>query len=253
MNYYFLVGYLPELQRDDRKIRVGLTELLGEQYNIASDDWKEIELILLGRDIFIIEKLLSGKTVSIQHSLYTTDFWRDQIKSPGEGPEFVSEFLKETEGGKSFGPGETDRLYAAYYDYVIAQSKNDLLRLFFGFERDLRNVVAALRARQKGLNVSDCLIGESELAETLGRSNAEDFGLGKEYSWIESLLTTDYPPQRQELIEQILWNYLDEHAGSDPFEFNTILSYVLKLQMLEKRLALSEEQGMAKVRRLEED
>jgi len=114
-------------------------------------------------------------------------------------------------------------------------------------------VVAAIRARQKGLNIADSLVGESELVEALGRSNAEDFGLGKDYPWLESLMSTDYPPQRQELIEQILWDYLDENAGNDPFHFNSILSYMLKLQMLEKKLALSEEQGMAKVRRLEVD
>jgi len=285
MKYYFLVGYLPELQRDDRKIRFGLTELLGKDYDIAPKDRKEIDLVLLGRDIFIIEKILSGKTVSIRYSLYDPEFWRDYIRyirdgresvadfvkeirgikgniepgsaydeeAPREAPGFITDFLKETSEVKTFGPRESDRLYSAYYDYVLVQTKNRLLRVYFTFERDLHNVVAAIRARQKGLNIADSLVGESELVEALGRSNAEDFGLGKDYPWLESLMSTDYPPQRQELLEQILWDYLDENAGNDPFHFNSILSYMLKLQMLEKKLALSEEQGMAKVRRLEVD
>lgn len=286
MKYYFLVGYLPELQRDDRKIRFGLTELFSKDYNIAPKDRNEIDLVLLGRDIFIVEKILSGKSVSVGYSLYSPEFWQDYVRyiregresvadfvreirgikgniepgsaydeeAPREVPEFITNFLKETSELKTFGPRESDRLYSAYYDYVLVQTKNRLMKVYFAFERDLRNVVAAIRARKKGAeNIADCLIGEGELVEALGRSNAEDFGLGKDYPWLESLMSTDYPPQRQEFIEQILWDYLDENVGNDPFHFNSILSYILKLQMLEKKLALSEEKGMAKVRRLEVD
>lgn len=250
MKYYFLVGYLPELQRDDRKIRVSLTELFGEQYHIPPEDWKEIEMILLGRDVFMVEKLIGGKPVTMEHSLFDIEFWKDQIKSPQEGPEFILEFLRERES-MGAAPKAIDRLYAAYYDHILAESKNDLLKKYFGFEKDLRNIVVAIRARRKGVSPDEHLVGEGELVEALGRSNAEDFGLGQEYPWIDSLAATDDPPKVQDLIEQILWNYLDEQVGDDPFHFNTILAYILKLQLLEKKMALSEEQGMAKVRQLE--
>lgn len=252
MKYYFLAGYLPELHIDDRKIRVGLTELKGEQYHIPPEDWKEIELILLGNDVFMIEKLLSGKSVAVEHSVYDIEFWREQIKNPQEGPEFLIAFLREFKAGDgNFGPREADRLYGAYYDYMSAESKSDFLRQYFSFDRDLRNVTAAVRARRKGLSPSDVLVGENEWVETLSRSSAEDFGLGREYPWVESLMAADHPLKRQELIGQILWNLPDDIAGDDPFHFNSVLSYALRVQMLEKRLALSEEEGMAKVRRLE--
>jgi hypothetical protein len=252
MRYYFLAGYLPELHIDDRKIRVGITELKGEQYYIPSDDWREVELILLGNDVFMIEKLLSGKTASVEHSLYDAEFWREQIKNPQEGPEFILNFLREFKAGDgNFGPREADRLYGAYYDYVSAESRSVFLRHFFGFDRNLRNVLAAIRARQKGFSPSDVTVGEDEWVETLRGSSAEDFGLGREYPWVESLLAADHPLRRQEVIGQILWNLTDEISGDDPFHFNSVLSYALKVQMLEKRLSLSEEEGMAKVRRLE--
>jgi|GEM_PF-558074 hypothetical protein len=258
MKYYFLVGYLPELQRDDRKIKVRLNELLEEKYHIEARDWKEIELILLGQDVFMVEKHLSGKAVAAEHALFDAEFWREQIKSPQEGPDFILEFLRESrDSSAGFGPKSADRLYGAYYDHVMSETRNRLIRGYFAFERDLRNILAALRARKKGLNPGDHLVGDGtgsesdDLADILRGSNAEDFGLGKDYPWVESLIAEAYPPKRQELIEQILWNYLDENTGDDPFHFNTILSYLLKVQMLEKRLALSEEQGAAKVRKLE--
>jgi hypothetical protein len=249
MKYYFLASYLPDIQRDDIKIRFSLGELLGENFHIPEPDWKEIEFVLLGRDALLLEKLLSGKTVSIDHSLFTLEFWQDQIKSPKEGPEFVLDFLRSTDL-QSVGFKEIDRLYASYFEYVLGATANEFMRDYFTFQQNLRNIMAALRARQKGLDPSEYLIGEGEVVQILSSSTAEDFGLSLEFPWIESLIKAETPHERQAMVEQIQWDYLDEHAGSDPFDFRVILAYLLKLEILERQLALSEDKGMEKVRRL---
>jgi hypothetical protein len=249
MKYYFLASYLPEVHRDDIKIRITLGDLLEERFHIPEKDWKDIERVLLGRDILIVEKLLAGKTILLENSLFDLEFWRDQIKSPKEGPEFILEFLRSVDL-QGFALKEADRLYAAYFDYVLASTENGFLEGYFRFQKDLRNILTALRARQKRLDPSEYLVGEGEVVDILGSSTAEDFGLGAEYPWLESLMKAEAPHQRQEMIDQIVWDYVDENAGPDPFEFSVILAYLLKLEILHKRLALSEEKGMEKVRRL---
>ena len=249
MKYYFLASYLPEILRDDIKIRVSLGDLLEERFHIPEPDWKEIELVFLGRDVLVLEKLLSGKTVSISHSLFSVEFWQDQIKSPKEGPEFVLDFLTSTDL-RSVGFKEIDRLYAGYFLHALGTTANEFVRDYFIFQQNLRNVVAALRARQKGLDSSEYLIGEGEVVNILSSSTAEDFGLSLEFPWIESLIKAETPHERQAMVEQIQWDYLDEHAGPDPFDFRVILAYLLKLEILEKQLALSEDKGMEIVRRL---
>ena len=249
MKYYFLASYLPEILRDDIKIRVSLGDLLEERFHIPEPDWKEIELVFLGRDVLVLEKLLSGKTVSISHSLFSVEFWQDQIKSPKEGPEFVLDFLRSTDL-RSVGFKEIDRLYAGYFLHALGTTANEFARDYFIFQQNLRNVVAALRARQKGLDPSEYLIGEGEVVNILSSSTAEDFGLSLEFPWIESLIKAETPHERQAMVEQIQWDYLDEHAGPDPFDFRVILAYLLKLEILERQLALSEDKGMEIVRRL---
>jgi hypothetical protein len=249
MKYYFLSSYLPEIHRDDIKIRVTLGEFLEERFHIAERDWNEIELVLLGRDVFIIEELLSGRSVSMEHSLFGVEFWRDQIKSPKEGPDFLLSFLRTVDPRK-FGPAEIDKLYAAYFEHVLSTTNNGFIRAYFTFQQDFRNVVAALRARRKGLDPSEHVIGEGEVVKLLSSSSAEDFGLGGEYPWLERLIKAEAPHERQEVIDRILWDYLDENTGPDPFDFRVILAYLLKLEILHRQLALSEERGMEKVRRL---
>jgi vacuolar-type H+-ATPase subunit C/Vma6 len=249
MKYYFLASYLPEIHRDDIKIRISLGNLLEERFHILESDWKEIELLLLGRDIFVLEKLLAGKTVSMEHTVHSLEFWQEQIKSPKEGPEFVLDYLRMSDLA-TIGFKDIDRLYWAYFEYVLEATANDFMRDYYMFQQNLRNVVAALRARQKGLDPSEYLIGEGEVVRVLSSSTAEDFGLSMEFPWIESLIKAETPHERQAVVDEIQWDYLDQHAGPDPFDFRVILAYLLKLEILERQLALSELEGMEKVRRL---
>jgi len=251
MKYYFLVTYLPDIQRDDKKIKFRFADLLGEKYYIEPDDWREIELLLLARDIFLLEKLLSGKDADVEHTLYDKEFWKEQIKAPKEVPVFLEEFLQRHAEERSFGPEQVNRLHEIYFDHVIRSTANPFLRDYFEFEKLLRNTLAAIRARRKGLPPSDHILGAGEIVEQLGRSSAEDFGLGQEIPWIERLAEMKDPLQMEDALEQILWDYIDEQTTQVYFDFEVILAYLLKLQLLERRLALSEEQGMEIVRHLE--
>lgn len=251
MQYYFLATYLPELTREDKRVRLRLEDVLADRGLLASEDWREVELVCLARDVLMVERLLAGRPVAVPQALYDLDFWREQLKSPTEGPDFIQAFLR-AHAGADFGPRQVDRLWADYYGHVLAMSRNPLLKAWAAFERDLRNLLAAMRARRQGLPVADHLVGDSDLVAVLARANAEDFGLGREYPWLDRLLAAKDPQELQALVDQILWDFLEQNTGADPFAFEAILAYLLKLMMVERRLALDEEAGMALVRQLEE-
>jgi len=247
MKYYFLVSYVPEIHPDDKKLRLRLSDLLAEKYQFAEEDWAQIELVLLGGDVLQIDRLLSGKDVEIGYTLFGQEFWKEQIRSPKEVPEYFADvFNVLVSGGPS--PKNLDLLYEAYYAYAMEQAFSTFLSAYFQFHKDLRNIMAAIRARRKGLALSDYLVGEGDLIEALSRSNAEDFGLSADFPWIERLTAVKEPVETEETIQQIVWETLDEMTEQMDFGFEVILAYLLKLQLVEKNLALSEEQGMAMVR-----
>jgi len=251
MKYYFLVSYLPEIRRDDRKIRLGFGDLLEERNHLVPEDWREVELILLGRDVFLLEGLLKGKERVVEHTLHDVEFWKEQIKSPREVSVLFAEFL-ESASGHALSPEETDRLYGTYYRHVIENTANPFLRAYFQFEKDLRNIISSIRARRKGQAPSDHVVGEGDVVELLCRSSAEDFGLAKDYPWMDRLVEAKDPLEFEDVHEQILWEYLEEKIEPKHFEFDVVLSYLLRLELLEKRLALRAERGMEIVRQLEE-
>ena len=251
MKYYFLVTYLPDIQRDDKKVKVRFADLLDEAYYIAPEDWRQVELVLLARDFLLLEKLLSGKEAQVEHTLYDKEYWKEKVKAPKEVPEYLEAFLQGFAEQRVFGPEEVNRLHGIYYDHVIHTTTNPFLRDYFEFEKLLRNVLAAIRARRMGLPPSDHVLGEGEVVEQLGRSSAEDFGLGQDIPWVERLAENRDPLELEDAIEQILWDWLDEQTTQVYFDFEVVLAYLLKLELLEKRLALSEERGMEIVRHLE--
>ncbi|MBF0507709.1 MAG: DUF2764 family protein [Deltaproteobacteria bacterium] len=250
MKYYFLVSYLPELSREDKKLKLRLAELLSEMSNFTEKDRRQLELVILARDISLIEKLLTGRDTPIENTLYDREFWKDQIKSPKDVEEFFADFF-EACASEGATPKNLDRLYETYYDYVTSQTDNAFLLAYFQFEKELRNILAAVRARKKGLSPADFLVGEGDVVDTLSKSGAEDFGLGKDYPWIDRLLTVKNPAQLEESVDRIIWDYLDEKTETVDFDFDVILAYALKLQLLERNLALSEERGMDIVQQLE--
>jgi hypothetical protein len=250
MKYYFLVSYLPEIQRDDKKLKIRLADLLSEKYLFTDKDLVEIELLLLAGDLLQIERILSGKDVDVEYCLYGKEFWKEQLKSPKDVPEFFQEAL-EGIASEGLTPKNLERLYEAYYNYAIEKSSSPLLMRFLSFEKDLRNIVAAIRARRKGLSPSEYLVGEGDLIEALSRSSAEDFGLAAEYPWIERLIAAGEPSDAENAIQTIIWDTLEEMTEHLDFEFDVVLAYLLRLQILERNLAMSEERGMDVVRQME--
>ncbi|MDD5206177.1 MAG: DUF2764 family protein [Desulfobacterales bacterium] len=251
MKYYFLVAYLPEIHRDDKKLKIRFADLLSEKNHITEQDWQQVELLLLAGDLLQIERLLRGKSMEVEYSLYGMEFWREQFKSPMDVPEFMAEPF-ETIVAEGLSPRNLERLHESYYNYVIEKTSSPFLRAYMIFERDLRNTVAAIRARRRGLQPSDSVVGEGDVVDQLSRSSSEDFGLTVEYPWIEKIVSAKGPSEMEEAIQQIIWDTIDEMTEKLDFDFDVVLAYLLKLHLVERNISLSEEQGMETVRHLEE-
>ena len=251
MKYYFLVAYLPEIHRDDKRLKMRLSELLSEKDHITESDWKQMELLLLSGDLLQIERILAGKAMEVQYSLYGRDFWKEQLKSPKDVPEFMAQQL-ETILSEGMAPRHLEGLHEAYYRYVAETTSSPFLREFAAFERDLRNAIAAVRARRRGIPAGDSLVGEGEVVDLLSRSTAEDFGLAAEYPWVEKIVSARGAAEAQEIVQQITWDKIDEMTENMDFDFDVVLAYLLKLHLVERSISLSEEQGMEIVRQLEE-
>jgi hypothetical protein len=132
-----------------------------------------------------------------------------------------------------------------YYDYMM-KSENSFIREYAEFAMNLKNLVTALNARKYGMNIAKEVIGGNEFAVALRTSNAKDFGLTLDYPYVEkvvALMESDDLVERERGLDLIIWNFLDEAVTFEYFSLKRVISYMLRLMIVERWSKMSSESG----------
>ena len=144
-------------------------------------------------------------------------------------------------------------VFNAYYK-DLAQSKCDFLVRWGEFDRNLRNIAAALAAREAGRSIADVTVGDGEIVEQLRRSSAADFGLRGELLYIDAVIAAVGDErnivEKERKIDAIRWAEAEDIATFDFFNINYILSYLVKVNIVARWALLSPEVGREMLRRL---
>ncbi|MBO5894876.1 MAG: DUF2764 family protein [Alistipes sp.] len=144
-------------------------------------------------------------------------------------------------------------LFEAYYA-DLAASKSSFLRGWGEFDRTLRNIAAAVAAREAGRSIKDVVIGGGEVVEQLSRSSAVDFGLRGELQYIDAVIAavSDEPNivEKERRIDAIRWSEAEDIAAYDYFNINYLLSYLVKVNIVARWTLLSPEVGREMLNKL---
>ena len=144
-------------------------------------------------------------------------------------------------------------LFAAYY--ALCQRKGSrFLKSWSAFDCNLRNVTAALTARELGRSVEEVTVGSGEIVEQLERSSASDFGLRGELSYLDTLIAALQDEQniieKEHKVDMIRWNESLELSVFDYFDLNAILAYLVRLNIVARWSLLDAERGRELFNRL---
>ena len=144
-------------------------------------------------------------------------------------------------------------LFKAYFE-ELAQSKCRFLVAWGEFARNLRNIAAAIAAREAGRQISDVTVGGGDIVEQLSRSSAADFGLRGELPYIDAVIAAVSDEknivEKERKIDAIRWAEADEIAVFDFFDINFILSYLVKVNIVARWSMLAPEVGREMLNRL---
>jgi hypothetical protein len=140
---------------------------------------------------------------------------------------------------------------------LCAASKCEFLREWARFDRNLRNVIAAHTARDKGLAVADSLLSieGDEIPLSLAKSTAADFGLRGELDYIDSLLTAmdgANVVEKERAIDLVRWDKADSLSEFDSFGAPTLLAYLVKIAVIRRWAVLDPATGREMYKRLVE-
>jgi hypothetical protein len=256
--YYYLISGLPELQLDDQKLKLSLSEFKSElDEHLSASDRKVIAYFFMQFDNENLLKYLSDKEAGLNPlgNLTSTQFDEmlmsfketDNPKEPfihSYFKQFVPAFLSET----PVYPQMTwdDQLTSLYYDFA-SKSKNEFVAQWFQFNLNINNVFAALNCMRYGYDREASVIGSSEIAEAIRTSNSKDFGIAPLFPEVEELIRLADEAdilERERKIDLIRWNWLEEKGFFHYFDVEHIFVYLVRLQLLSRWVKLEKESGL---------
>ncbi len=255
--YYYLVAGLQDITLDIHKLASGQLAFREElRAELHPKDFLLAEKLFLPFDNVNLLTLLEKKDGPfVERGNYSRERLEENIKEPSDLPGYMLRFITAFKDKDPLYPDMSpeDELATLFYDEVIENEHNEFLRAWFQFELNVTNIMAALIARKYKVPYGNHIIGTGEIAETIRKSHARDFGLGNELDYVEELTAISKKEdvrEREQAIDELKWNYLDEETFFHYFTIEKILAFVIKLGMIERWLSIDKDHSNELFRKL---
>lgn len=259
--YYCLVAGLKEYSLDADTKGFEAKAIVGEILDgVSASDAAQVRLLYGYYDCENIASLRAGRSAHNPLGNFTREELEEEVKAPKRLPAAVGRVLRayaDPEGEDAEEVDTAQRFETALFDAYYAtcsRAKSRFLREWSEFDRTLRNVTAAVTARAAGRPVEEVTVGGGDVVEQLERSSAADFGLRGELPYIDAVIAAVNDEanllEKEHKIDLIRWNEAEELATFDYFNINTILSYLVRINIVARWTRLDEKRGREMLGRL---
>lgn len=260
-NYYTLVAGLREYALDADTKGFDAQAIVAEILEtLTARDAKQVRLLYAYYDCENLAALRAGRSSFSPLGNFPREELAAELKSPAQLPEELARVVRAYNDpeGEDAETVDTARpfarsLFAAYYDLCERRGCR-FLRAWAAFDRNLRNLTAAIAARAAGRPVEEATVGGGDVVEQLQRSSAADFGLRGELGYIDAVIAAVGDEQnlveKERRIDLIRWNEALELAAFDYFDIDAVLSYLVRVNIVARWAQLDPVRGREMFARL---
>ncbi len=247
-NYHYLVAGLQDITLDIHKLlfdQLSFREELRNELHPA--DYELVRLLFLPFDNENLLTLLEKKDREVDpRGNFSRERLEENIKEPSDLPDYMMRFITAFKSKEPLFPemSPENELATLYYDEMLETVENDFLREWFHFELNVKNIAIALNARRHKVPYENQIIGTNEVSESIRKSQARDFGLGSDLDYLDELTAISKKEdvrEREQAIDELKWEYLDEATFFHYFTIERILAFVIKLGMIERWLGIDKD------------
>lgn len=257
--YYFLASLLPSLEIGHIPT-LGFVELQDFlQMNVTTADLNQILIVRRGIDLENLLCVWTQQPLDV-HGTLTKEQWnqaleQEQWDDEHPFPSYLMDFLRNYRTQEQRVKAFPELLSAFFTD--DSDQRNDFLKQYFLFQKQLRLVLLGFRAKQLGRNLSEELQfeeGEDPLvAEILVQKDGRDFTVPFEFKELQSVFQMNpaEPLAMHKALLQYQFDTIIERWGQDLFSIDRILNYMLRLILVERWLHLDVQGGMICIDKIE--
>lgn len=262
-DYYCLVAGLREYALDADTKGFDARAIVDEVIDgVSTRDARQVRLLYGYYDCENLAALRAGRTACNPLGLLTREELEEELRNPVRMPEAVARVIRayaDPEGEEALEIDTTQRferaLFGAYYT-VCEAAESRFLREWSAFDRNLRNIAAAVSARAAGRVVEETVVGGGEVVEQLQRSSAADFGLRGELPYVDAVIAAVNEEanlvEKEHKLDLVRWREALELAVFDYFDIDALLSYLVRVNIVARWSRLDPARGRELFARLVE-
>lgn len=214
--YYFLMCLVPPLPPVlGEKTAMPFADVSAlVKRHIHGDDRPLLQAQLYAIDAVNWEQRDQGREIYVGGGVMA----REDLEEGRDLPEFIRKYVEERERGlrRSY---PYDRLWELYYEEALDRAEKNgsrFLRDYLSWDLQLRNQLAAQRAKDRGTPVE-----EATLLRDLHRSY--DFG-----PLLAQVKAGKHPLQEERLIDEERLRHIYQTEGTSPFTRDALLAYLAR-------------------------
>lgn len=251
-NYYFLITALPPLTLGTKPEMSfhEVKEML--QLNLSKSDYHQFKQLLIPIDLYNIRALWLGLPLDEKGNYKAKDL-EEELLVQGALPQYLIDYLERYESTE-----ERLRYFSSLFVSLyreLPKLQGFLLR-YFQFERELRLVLTALRAKKRGRDLVKELqfedVADPFVAAILAQKDSPDYMPPREFEDLKVLfMDNENAPQKlQRALLQFRFDQIAQMEENQDFSIDRVLAYVARLLLVEGWAQLDYEQGKSVVQQL---
>lgn len=254
--YFYLISALPEVSLNDKDLAyhmVSFRDFVAE--HLAPTDLKYLKILYYRYDIINLVNLIKENAEDWNTAgNYSREELTEMIGLPDTLPMFLRQFHEDTR--KKWGVLSEKELINRATTYLIDWSKNienPFLRRWLRFDYNLKNLLVWLNSHKFGLDPTNEVLGNQYEAEYLRETRADEIDLKAwDFRYREVLTQFDNPniAIRESVIDEMRWHYLSELEENYDFGIERLLAYAIRLQIINRNIVTTEEDGKRRLMEL---
>ncbi len=250
--YYYLITSLPELDLSDKNPLYDLVlfrEFIFDE--LTPNDKGLYQVLFYHYDIENFVSLIKQSNAKWhRYGNFSEEELQSMLLLPDTLPNFLHTFTNETR--KLWERTSEKNLINQATTYFIDWSQlvpNTFLRKWLYFDQNLKNLLIWLNSIKFNLSTADEVLGNHYEAQYLRNIKPDAIDLQAwDFQFREVLRHFDNPDiaLRESIINEMRWHYLEE-ISSQEFGIERLLTYAIKLQLINRNFTYSEQPGQEKL------
>ena len=248
--YYFLLCSLPSLHFNVPP-EISFEEVIERiSLNVSESDKERVKAFLSYIDLLNLKALWLGHPIDLRGN-FTEKELDEALLVYDFFPEYLYDFLERYPERK-----EKVHFFPFLLNAFFKEERSGFLGEYFSYEREVRMLLAALRAKDSGREIAEELQFEDPhdpfIAYILAQKDMVAFEPPKEYEQIKILYKKykESPKDLNKALLEMKFNWIDEKEQEDIFTIDQLLTYMAKLYLLEYWHSLTEKNGQIMMERM---